>query len=144
LSILEQKVETLVINKLSKEQYLKEIAKGTIDETAFYLTPKEEVVTVITETSTDEEVPSAAAVYKYTKNNLKELVLGTQKVEQINGSVTIPIATTELSGIVKSSENTNSVSVQGDGTMEVNKININKIVQDSGDTLILKSGDSFI
>jgi hypothetical protein len=77
-------------------------------------------------------------------NNLKELVLGTQKVEQINGSVTIPIATTELSGIVKSSENTNSVSVQGDGTMEVNKININKIVQDSGDTLILKSGDSFI
>jgi hypothetical protein len=144
LSILEQKVETLVINKLSKEQYLKEIANGTIDETAFYLTPKEEVVTVITETSTDEEIPSAAAVYKYTKNNLKELVLGTQKVEQINGSVTIPIATTELSGIVKSSENTNSVSVQGDGTMEVNKININKIVQDSGDTLILKSGDSFI
>ena len=137
-------IEALQIHKLSKAQFLRELEKGTIDEEAFYLTPKEGVVTVITETSTDEEVPSAAAVYKYTKNNLKELVLGTQKVEQINGSVTIPIATTELSGIVKSSENTNSISVQGDGTMEVNKINVNKIVQDSGDTLILESGDSFI
>lgn len=146
MSILEQKVETLVINKLSEEQYLKEIANGTIDETAFYLTPKEDfdITQTIDENSTEKEAPSAAAVYKYTKNNLKELVLGTQKVEQINGSVTIPIATTELSGVVKSSESTNSVSVQNDGTMEVNKINVNKIVQDSGDTLILESGDSFI
>lgn len=137
-------IEALQIHKLSKAQFLRELEKGTIDEEAFYLTPKEEVVTAITETSTDEEVPSAKAVYNYVKNNVKNIVVGDSTVDSSGDSIVIPIATTELSGVVKSSEDTNSISVQDDGTMEVNEINVNKIVQDSGDTLILESGDSFI
>lgn len=145
-------LDTLVIHKLSKDQYLREADAGRIDGTAIYLTPREdleiEISKEINESSTDEQAASAKAVYSYVKEsnstNLKSIVLGDKALEKSDGTVTIPVATEEQSGIVKSSTSTNNVAVHEDGTMEVNEVNINKIVQDSGDTLFLASGNSII
>ena len=52
------------------------------------------------------------------------------------------IATDELAGIVKSTDDENGVSVAEDGTMSVNAINVNKLVQTTGDTLVLYGGTS--
>ena len=61
-----------------------------------------------------------------------------------NKSVNIPIATNTILGIVLSSSADNKVSVLNDGTMEVNSINVNKLVQTDGDTLVLNGGSSSI
>ena len=54
--------------------------------------------------------------------------------------IVIPVATDSVAGLVKSSTAENKVAVAEDGTMEVGTININKIVQTEGDTLILNGG----
>lgn len=59
-------------------------------------------------------------------------------------AVNIPIATAQALGVVKGSTDENKVSVGVDGTMEVNSLNVNKLTQTSGDTLILNGGNSTI
>lgn len=57
-------------------------------------------------------------------------------------SVDIPISSAESLGVVKSSADANKVAVNADGEMEVNSINVEKLVQSDGDTLILNGGSS--
>lgn len=57
-------------------------------------------------------------------------------------AVNIPIATAQALGVVMSSANENKVAVGTDGTMEVNSVNVSKLVQTAGDTLILDGGTS--
>ena len=56
------------------------------------------------------------------------------------------IATTELAGLVKSVATTveNGIHVAEDGTMSVNSINVNKLVQDENDFLVLNGGSANI
>lgn len=56
------------------------------------------------------------------------------------------IATIDIAGLVKSVANTveNGVSVAEDGTMTVNSINVNKLVQDKDSVLILNGGSANI
>lgn len=56
----------------------------------------------------------------------------------------IPVATAEALGLVMSSTAENKVSVGADGTMEVNSVNVNKLVQDENTTLILNGGSASI
>ena len=46
--------------------------------------------------------------------------------------------------MVVSSAAENKVSVSEDGTMEVNSLNITKLVQAEGDTLVLDGGSAFV
>lgn len=69
---------------------------------------------------------------------------------QVNGSplqitgkaVNIPIATAQALGVVMGSVAENKVAVGSDGTMEVNSVNVSKLVQTAGDTLIINGGTS--
>ena len=54
--------------------------------------------------------------------------------------IIIPIANADAVGTVKSSADENKVSVAADGTMEVNAINVNKLVQTEGDVIVLNGG----
>lgn len=54
----------------------------------------------------------------------------------------IPIATAEALGVVKSSTAENKVTVESDGTMTVNTLNISKLVQTDGDLLVLDGGNA--
>ena len=54
----------------------------------------------------------------------------------------LPTATLEILGGVKSSAAENKVSVADDGTMEVNSLNVNKLVQTEGETLVLNGGNA--
>ena len=57
-------------------------------------------------------------------------------------AVDIPMATAEALGVVLSSAAENKVAVGADGTMEVNSVNVNKLVQTDGEALILNGGSS--
>lgn len=57
-------------------------------------------------------------------------------------AIDIPTATASALGVVKSTAAENGVAVAEDGTMSVNAVNINKMVQTEGETLILDGGSS--
>ena len=72
------------------------------------------------------------------------------EVVKLNGSalpitekaVDIPLATAEVLGVVKGSTAENKIAIEKNGTMEVNSLNVNKLAQTVGDTLILNGGTS--
>lgn len=47
-------------------------------------------------------------------------------------------------GLVMSSSAENGVTIKEDGTMEVNSVNVNKLVQTDGDFLVLESGSAIV
>ena len=61
----------------------------------------------------------------------------TQVVEK---TVNIPLATTTQFGLVKGSDAENEVAIKEDGVMSVNTLNIQKLSQTEGETLILDCG----
>ena len=73
---------------------------------------------------------------------LSGVTLGTAPLEVTAGVATIPIATNSLLGVVLGSDAENKVKVNVDGTMEVNSLNINKLVQGAEDVLVLDGGDA--
>ena len=77
-------------------------------------------------------------------NKLEKVKVGTTdlSISPEDKSVTIPIATAELLGVVKSSAAENEVAVASDGKMSVNSLNVNKLAQTEGEFLILDGGDS--
>lgn len=59
-----------------------------------------------------------------------------------DGIAAIPIATADAAGAVKGSAAENTVAISGDGTMTVNNINVNKLIQTENELLILDGGTS--
>lgn len=88
------------------------------------------------------------------KTKLSKIEAGAQvnilEVVKVNGTalpitekaVDIPLATAEVLGIVKGSAEENKIAIGEDGTMEVNSLNVSKLAQTAGDTLILNGGTS--
>lgn len=58
--------------------------------------------------------------------------------------VNIPMATGTLLGVVMGSTAENKISVAEDGTMSVNSVNVNKLVQTDGEYLIMNGGSASI
>jgi len=56
--------------------------------------------------------------------------------------VDIPIATAVRLGVVKSSDDENGISIGADGTMSVNDINFDRIVQSDGEEVVFFCGTS--
>jgi hypothetical protein len=66
--------------------------------------------------------------------------VGEGKIADI--TYTLPIADADTLGGVKSSEAENKVAVANDGTMEINSLNVNKLVQTSGEYIVLNGGSA--
>lgn len=73
---------------------------------------------------------------------LSGVTLGTTPLSPSDGVVTVPIATSAAIGVVKSVSIENGVAVSADGSMTVNNINVDKLVQTDGTELILNGGTS--
>lgn len=56
-----------------------------------------------------------------------------------NKRVNIPVASADKLGVVKSAAADNKITIAEDGTMEVHKLNVNKLVQ-TGDTILILDG----
>ena len=75
-------------------------------------------------------------------NVIESISLNSVPLEISGKAVNIPIATTGALGVVQSSAAENGVTVQANGAMEVNSINVNKLVQTEGESLILNGGNA--
>ena len=74
-------------------------------------------------------------------NTIENVKVGGVALAISEKSVNIPTAGESL-GAVKSATGTNNVTVDADGLMTVNKLDVNNLVQESEDTLILNGGSS--
>lgn len=52
------------------------------------------------------------------------------------------MATAAALGVVKGTDAENGIAVADDGTMSVNSVNVNKLVQTEGDSIVLDGGNS--
>lgn len=77
-------------------------------------------------------------------NVIESISLNSVPLEISGKAVNIPIATVGALGVVQSSAAENGVTVQANGAMEVNSINVNKLVQTEGDSLILNGGNAAV
>lgn len=77
-------------------------------------------------------------------NAIESISLNSVPIEISGKAVNIPIATVGALGVVQSSAAENGVTVQANGAMEVNSINVNKLVQTEGDSLILNGGNAAV
>lgn len=77
-------------------------------------------------------------------NVIESISLNSVPLEISGKAVNIPIATVGALGVVQSSAAENGVTVQANGAMEVNSINVNKLVQTEGDSLILNGGNASV
>ncbi len=76
------------------------------------------------------------------KTAISDINVSGKPLPNEQGIVSLPQATMENLGLVKSSSQENSIQVLADGTMQVNNLNVNKLFQAIGDVVILNSGDS--
>ena len=75
-------------------------------------------------------------------NVIEVVSLNSVPLEVSGKAVNIPIATVGALGVVQSSAAENGVTVTSNGSMEVNNINVMKLVQTAGDALVLNGGSS--
>ncbi len=75
-------------------------------------------------------------------NILETIKVAGQALPISEKGVDIVIATAQAAGVVKGSDAENKVAVAVDGTMEVNSLNVKKLVQTAGDTLTLNGGNA--
>ena len=93
---------------------------------------------------TNEEKEKLGGVEAGANKNLIEIIkLAGAALNISEKAVDIPFAG-ETAGVVTSSTEENKVAVAEDGSMEVNSLNMNKLVQSEGDTLILDGGNASV
>lgn len=90
---------------------------------------------------TNAEGEKLAALVEGAQQNILEVVkLGGVALPIAEKAVDIPAATASALGVVMSSDAADSVSVAADGVMTVNSLNVNKLYQSEGDTIVLDGG----
>lgn len=77
-------------------------------------------------------------------NVLESVSVAGTLLEIVDKQVNIPVATADAHGVVKSAAGENKVAVAADGTMEVNSLNVNKLVQTDGEYVIMNGGSAAI
>lgn len=75
-------------------------------------------------------------------NVIEAITINDVDIPVLDKKVDIPIATADALGLVKGSAAENQVSVDASGVMEVNSLNVNKLAQTAGDSLIINGGTS--
>lgn len=81
-----------------------------------------------------------AKLDKLSENTVTGVQVNGTLLDVLEGVVNIPVATVDTLGVVKSSADENKVSVDADGIMEVNNINVNKLVVSDDDQFIIDGG----
>ena len=102
------------------------------------------------EIGADDKILSVKAIDQSKVTGLTDALAGKIHEVKVNevpllaadGSVNIGLATSSAAGVVMGSDAENKVKVNVDGTMEVNSLNINKLVQSAEDVLVLDGGDA--
>lgn len=132
------KLEKLVLSEDGSVEISGEINASNVKELGSWITSNRDGILGLFDTTDDAKLDGIAAGAQV--NVLEAVKVGGTLLDIVNKTVEIPVATAETLGVVKSSDSENHVMVAEDGTMSVNSLNVNKLVQDDGDIMILNGG----
>ena len=135
------KLDALVIGE-SGVEISGEINAANVKELGTWITTNRDSIAGLFDTTSATKLNGIEAGAQV--NDLEVVKIAGTALPISDKAVDIPIATAEALGVVMSSATENKVSVGADGTMEVNSINVNKLVQDENAALILNGGSSSI
>lgn len=123
-----------------KVGYLEKVENGEVTSTV-----KDVIFHLATDTSSGiMSKEDKAKLDSIGDSTITAIKAGTQEIIVTDGVATIPIATDQALGVVKSSDINNMVEVNADGTMEVVSIGVSKLTQSAEEELILNGGSSVI
>ena len=135
------KLEALVIGEGGKVEISGKVNASNVQELYNSIV---NIVTGIGEGTYDGVTKELLGIERGAEVNVIEAITlnGSAPLEVSDKIVNIPLAMGSMPGLVKSSEDENMIKVLTNGAMEVNKLNVNKLVQDEGDVLVLNGGNS--
>jgi len=141
------KLEKLVLGENGEVTVSGKVAAGNVDGLDAWITARAGTLKGLSENNlTDTLLGKLNGIEAGAQVNVIEgitfngvaIPVGEDKIADI--TYTLPIADADTLGGVKSSEAENGVKVNNDGTMTVNAINVNKLVQTTGEYLIMNGG----
>ena len=134
------KLEKLVLSADGTVEISGEINASNVKELGSWITTNRDTVLGLLSVETESKLDAIEAGAQV--NKIESVKVGGTLLDIVEKSVNIPVATDAALGVVMGSAAENKVAVGADGTMEVNSLNINKLVQNDGDALILDGGTS--
>lgn len=137
-----EKLEKLVLGEDGSVEVSGTIAAGNVEGLDEWITTRAGTLKGLSENNLTDDLK--AQIEKSQANVIEIVKVGGVEVE-VNAeekSINIPMATAQALGVVKGTDVENGVAVAEDGTMSVNSVNINKLVQTEGDSIILDGGSS--
>jgi len=140
------KLEKLVIGENGEVEVSGKVAAGNIDGLEDWITNRASTLKGLSENNfTNALLEKLNGIESGAKDNVIEAIaINDVPLAVSDKTVNIPIAAAENFGVVKSSDEDNKISVNDDGTMEVNGLNVNRLIQTDGDSLILNGGSSAV
>lgn len=132
------KLEKLVLSDDGTVEISGEINAANVKELDSWINTNRDTVLGLLSAANEEKLDGIEAGAQ--TNKIEAVKVGDTLLEIVEKTVTIPVATSALLGVVMSSNAENKVAVAEDGTMEVNGLNVNKLVQTDGEYLILNGG----
>lgn len=134
------KLGKLVLSEDGTVEISGEINASNVKELGSWITTNRD--TVLGLLSAEKETKLDGIETGAQANKIESVKVGGTALDIADKSADIPVATGTVLGVVMSSTAENKVAVGTDGTMEVNSLNINKLVQTDGDYLVLDGGAS--
>ena len=138
------KLEKLVLGENGEVSVSGKVAAGNVDGLDAWITARAGTLKGLSENNfTGTLLEKLNGIETGAQVNVIEKVkVGDTLIDIVDKTVAIPVASSTLLGAVKSSAEANKVAVAEDGTMEVNNLNVNRLVQSEGDVIVLDGGAS--
>lgn len=137
-----EKLEKLVLSEDGSVEVSGTIAAGNVDGLDEWITARAGTLKGLSENNLTDDLK--AQLEKSQANVIEIVKVGGAAVEvsTADKSVNIPVASVHAPGVVKGADAENGVSVAEDGKMSVHSLNVSKLVQNEGDTIVLDGGSS--
>lgn len=137
-----EKLEKLVLSEDGTVEVSGTIAAGNVDGLESWITTRAATLKGLSENNLTDALKSQI---ESSQANVIEIVKVNGVAVEVSAkdkSVNIPMATVAALGVVKGTDAENGIAVADDGTMSVNSVNVNKLVQTEGDSIVLDGGNS--
>lgn len=137
-----EKLEKLVLSEDGTVEVSGTIAAGNVDGLESWITTRAATLKGLSENNLTDALKTKI---ESSQANVIEIVKVNGVAVEVSAedkSVNIPMATAAALGVVKGTDAENGIAVADDGTMFVNSVNVNKLVQTEGDSIVLDGGNS--
>lgn len=135
-----QKLDALVIGEGGGVEISGKVNASNVEELDTWITTNRDNIGGLLSTADATKLEGVEAGAQV--NQLESVKVGGTALSTVEKAVNIPIADATTLGVVMSNAVENGVAVAADGKMSVQSLNIQKLVQTTGDILVLDGGNA--